>query len=91
MVKKLFASFFGNTNLELLRRGRRLFKDMDKALRFQGVARLATHFEFGKRDELWSTVGRKYMRAVEFGKTGMGRDRFKDILSAQRYSKQPPS
>ena len=62
--------------MELLRRGRKPFKDMSEALRFQGVVRLATRFEFGKRDELWSTVGRKYMPAVEFGKTGMGRDIF---------------
>ena len=40
---------------------------MDEALRFQGVVRLATHFEFRKRDELWSTVGRKYIPAVNFG------------------------
>ena len=55
------------------------------------MVRLATRFEFSKRDELWSTVGRKYMPAVEFRKTGTVRDRFKDIFSAQRYSKQPPS
>ena len=30
------------------------------------------------------------MPAVEFGNTGIGRDRFKDILLAKRYSKQPP-
>ena len=36
-------------------------------------------------------MGRKYIPAVEFGKTGMGRDRFKEIFSEQRYSKQPPS
>ena len=29
--------------------------------------------------------------AVEFGKTGMGRDIFKEIFSSQRYSEQPPS
>ena len=51
------------------------------------MVRLATRFEFGKQDEL---VGRKYMPAVEFGKTGMGRDILKGIFSAQRYSKQPP-
>ena len=84
MVKKTFASLFDNTNLELFRRGRSAFKDMDEALRFQGVVRLATSFEFGKQDELWSTVGRKYMPAVVFWKTGMGRDRFKDVFSAQR-------
>ena len=61
---------------------------MAEALRFQGGVRLATHFEFGKWDELWSTVGSKYMPDVKFGKTGMGCDRFKEILSAQRYSKQ---
>ena len=31
------------------------------------------------------------MPAVEFGKTGIGRDRFKEIFSEQGYSKQPPS
>ena len=64
---------------------------MVKALRFHGVVRLANRFEFGKRDELWSTVGRKYMPAVEFGNTGMVHDIFKEIFSAQRYSEQPPS
>ena len=79
------ASFFDYTNLELLRRGRTLFKDMDEVLQFQGVVRLATRFESEKRDEVWSNVGRKYMPSIEFGKTGMGRDRFKEIFSAQRY------
>ena len=82
-VKKTFSSLFDNTNLELLRKGRSPFKDMAKALRFQGVVRLANRFGFRKRDELWSNVGRKYMPAVEFGKTDMGRDIFKEIFSAQ--------
>ena len=90
MVNKNFASFFDNTNLDLLRRDRSPFKYTDEALRFQGVLRLVTHFEFGKWDKLWSTVGRKYMPDVEFGNTGMGHDIFKDIFSAQRYSEQPP-
>ena len=68
--KNIFASFFDNTNLEILMRGRNPFKDIAKALQFQG------------QDELWITVGRKYMQAVEFGKTGMGRDIFKEIFSA---------
>ena len=80
--KKTFASFLDNTNLDLLRRGRSAFKDMAEALRFQGVTSLAIRFEFGKRDELWSTVGSKYMSDVELGKTGMGCDIFKDIFSA---------
>ena len=76
MVKNI-AYFFDNTNLEILRRGRNIFKDIAEALRFQGVVRLATCFDFGKRDEIWSTVGSKYMRAVDFGKNIMGRDIFK--------------
>ena len=75
----------------MLRRGMNPFKDMAEVLQFQGVVKLATRFEFRKRDEIWITVGRKYMPVVEFRKTGMGRDRFKEILSAQRYSKQPLS
>ena len=67
------------------------FKNMDESLRFQGVLRLVTRFEFGKPDELWITVGSKYMPDADFGKTGMRRDRFKEIFSAKRYSKQPPS
>ena len=78
--KKIFASFFENTNLELLRRGRIPFKDMAEALWFQSVVRLATRFEFGKRDEIWSTVDRKYIPSVEFVKNGMGRDIFKEIF-----------
>ena len=89
--KKIFASFFDNTNLEFLRQGTSPFNDMAEALRFQVVVRLANRFEFGKQYKLWSTVGRKYMQDIEFGKTGMGRDIFKEIFSEQRYSKQPPS
>ena len=59
---------------------------MAEELRFQGVVRLAIYFKFGKQDELWSNVGSKYMPVVDFGKTVMGRDRFKEIFSAQRYS-----
>ena len=87
--KKIFASFFDNANLELLGRGRIAFKYTEEVLRFRGVVRLATRFKFVKRDELWSTVGSKYMPAVDFWRTSMGRDRFKEILSAHIYSKQP--
>ena len=88
---KTFASFFYNANLELLRQGGSTFKDMAEALQFQGVIRFATRFEFGKRDELWSTLGRKYIPGADFGKTGMGRNIFKEIFSSHRYSKHPPS
>ena len=82
--KRKFASLFDNTNLELIRRCRNPFKDMAEAFWFQGGVRLATRFEFRKQDEIWSNVGRKYMPAVEFGRTGMIRDIFKEILLAQR-------
>ena len=88
--KQIFSSFFGNTNLEILRQGRIPFKDMDEALQFQGVLRLATLFEFVKRYELWSTLGSIYMPDVEFGKTDTVCDRFKEIFSAHIFSKQPP-
>ena len=83
--KKTFASFFDNANLELLWQGRNTFKETVKTLQLQCVVRLRNRFEFGKRDELWIIVGRKYMPAVEFGKTGMECERFKEIFSAQRY------
>ena len=83
--KKVFASFFDNTNLELLRRGSSPFKNMADALQFHGMVRLVTYFEFGKWDYLWSTVGRKYIPYVEFGKTGMGRDRFKHRDTQNNY------
>ena len=48
--KRTLASFFDNTNLDLLRRGRSTFKDMAKELRFQGVVKLETCFDLVKRD-----------------------------------------
>ena len=87
---KSFSSFFENTNLELLKRGRSAFKYMAETLRFQGVARLVTRFGFRKRDEIWSTVVRKYMPTAKFGNSGMVHDIFKEIFSAHRYSKQLP-
>ena len=42
--KKTFSSLFDNTNLELLSQDMIPFKDMSKALRFQGVVKLATIF-----------------------------------------------
>ena len=71
--------------MELLRLGRNPFKDMAEVFRFQGVLMLATRFEFGKRGELWITLGKKCMTAVESGNTCMGRDRFKGIFSAHIY------
>ena len=79
--------FVDKTNLDLLRQVRSPFKDMAGALRFLGVVRLETCFEFSKLDKLWSTVGRKYIAAVEFGKTLMGHYRFNEIFSAYRYTK----
>ena len=80
-LKYIFAYSFDNTNLDLIRRGRHSFKDMDEVLRIQVVVRLENRFEFGDRDELWGAVVRKYMPDVEFGNTVMGCDRFKEIFS----------
>ena len=66
--------------MELLRGDRIPFKDMAEVLRFQSVVRLATRFVIRKRDELWSTVRRKYMPSVEFGNTGIVRDIIKEVL-----------
>ena len=79
MVKKI-ASFFDNTNLEIIRRGRNIFKDMAEALRFQGVVRLATRFYFGKRDEICSTVGSKYMSLLSLVRMAWA------VIYSSRYS-----
>ena len=51
--------------------------------------RLICHFEFDKRQNLWSTQPRKYIAAPCLGSTGMGKHWFQEIFSIQQYSKQP--
>ena len=49
MYAKKVAPLFDNTNLELLRIGKSSFKDMAKALWFQGVVSLVNRVEFRKQ------------------------------------------
>lgn len=63
---------------------------ISELLRFFGILMLMTRFEFGNKLDLWSTEhSSKYVPAPCFGKTGMGRDRFVDILKCIRFSRQP--
>ena len=85
-------AFVDYTNLELRKRGEAPFADLGEAIRFQGIMRLCTRFEFANRRDLWATKPNpkhKYMPAPAFGRTGMSRDRFDIIFRCQRYSKQP--
>ena len=85
-------AFVDYTNLELRKRGEAPFADLGEAIRFQGIMRLCTRFEFANRRDLWATKPNpkhKYMPAPAFGRTGMSRDRFDIIFRCQWYSKQP--
>ena len=85
-------AFVDCTNIELKKRGEDPFTDLGEAIRFQGIMRLITRFEFANRRDLWVTKPNpkhKYMPAPAFGRTGMSRDRFDIIFRCQRYSKQP--
>jgi hypothetical protein len=62
-----------------------------EVLKFFGVLILVTRFEFSSRSSLWSnTAPSKYQPAPSFGKTGMSRHRFDLLMSAIRFSRQPP-
>ena len=70
------------TNDELVRRGKSN-TTKGEILKLFGVMILITSFEFTSRASLWSTVATyKYRPAPCFGKTGMARQRFDDLLSA---------
>ena len=66
-------SFFSNTNAQLKERGFKEMKGYSEAIKFQGIMRLCTRFEFSDRDKLWSTKSaNKFIDAPNFGKkTGM--------------------
>ena len=94
-----FMSMFPNNHLRLivelttaaLQRIGRAGSSANEILRFFGVLILPTRFEFGSKTSLWNTTrSSKYIPAPEFGRTGMGRDRFFDILRCIRFSYQPP-
>ena len=84
-------SFFSNTNAQLKERNYKEMTSYSEAIKFQGIMRLCTRFEFSDREKLWSTTSdNKFIDPPCFGeKTGMVRDRFRQIFTCQRYSKQP--
>ena len=74
-------------DMEMEKKGKEPFKDKSEAIKFQGILRLATRFEFDCLKDLWvEDSGYKYIPAPNFGTTGMFRDRFLDIYYNQRYS-----
>lgn len=63
---------------------------VSEILRLFGIMVLITRFEFGKKGDLWKTEpSSKYLPPPCFGKTGMSRDRFNDLLRCIRFSRQP--
>ena len=59
-------------------------------LKLFGVMILTTKYEFTTRASLWSTTApNKYIPAPAFGKTGMPRRRFDDLLCHLVWSEQP--
>jgi hypothetical protein len=77
------------TNQELSK-GNKKETTKGEILAFFGVMILITKFEFSSRATLWSTtVPRKYLPAAAFGKTGMSRNRFDDLLRYMLWNEQP--
>ena len=78
------------TNQNLLKIGKqKITKDI--LIKFFGIIILGTRFEFSSRRDLWSTASvSRFVEAPRFGeKTGMSRNRFDEIWSSIRFSKQP--
>ena len=74
------------TNIELRKRGELPFANLGEAIRFMGIMRLITQFEFANCCDLWATKPNPkhpYMPAPAFGCTGMSRDRFDIIFRCQ--------
>ena len=63
---------------------------VSEILKFFGILILMTRFEFGRKADLWSLSSRrKYIPAPAFGRTGMSKQRFFDIISCIKFSNQP--
>ena len=78
------------TNISLLRGGINKCTSKGEMLKLFGVMILVTKFEFTTRAKLWSnTAPNKYIPAPAFGKTGMSRPRFDDLMRHLVYSEQP--
>ena len=59
-------------------------------LKFFGLIILATKHEFNNRASLWSASPHsKYESAPNFGRSGMRRVRFDDIMSCKRFAEEP--
>jgi hypothetical protein len=56
-----------------------------------GILILITKHEFGSRGDLWNeSPPSKYEGAPRFGRTGMSKNRFEDLIRCFRWSEQPP-
>ena len=77
------------TNRNLLEHQKRT-TTTGELLKMFGVMILTTRYEFTSRASLWSTIApHKYMTAPAFGKTGMARNRFDELLRYIVWSEQP--
>jgi Transposase IS4 len=69
---------------------RRATTTSSEILKFFGLMLLGTKNKFTSRATLWNTEPfEKYEATPNFGQTGMGRNRFEDIISCIRFSDQP--
>ena len=68
------------TNLRLITNKKRT-TNTDEMLKMFGIMILITRYEFTYRASIWSTTAPyKYMADPSFGKTGMPRKRFDDLM-----------
>ena len=75
---------------KVLRQNCKPVTSMGEVLKWLGVTLLITRWEFGDRASLWAeTTNRKYLPAPNFGKTGMSRHRYDDLLRYMVWSLQP--
>jgi Transposase IS4 len=75
---------------KVLEENKKLPTTAGEVLKVIGILTLGTKFEFGKRHELWSTVGRnRLLDGANFrAKPGMYRNRFEDLWSCITFGEQ---
>jgi Transposase IS4 len=77
------------TNIQLQAKGRPLLT-RGELIRVLGVMILVTKFEFQNRGDLWSSrPPTPYEHAPNFGRTGVSKNRFDEIIKFLRWSEQP--
>jgi Transposase IS4 len=77
------------TNIQLQAKGRPLLT-RGELIRVLGVMILVTKFEFQNRGDLWSSrPPTPYEHAPNFGRTGVSKNRFDEIIKFLCWSKQP--